>query len=144
MSGSELDRDLNAKAVILVAEDDPDQSDMLRESLEAEGFAVETAFSGDVALRRLEDKRYAAAIMDARMPGLHGGTILKVCKTLGKLVKTPVIMVSAFATPEDIEKYKQDGAVASFSKPLDVPELMRCLKSVITRRDATCPIARIL
>ena len=128
MNNSKLSFEPSDILVILLAEDDPDQSDMLRESLEEEGYAVETAFSGNVALRRLGDRRYAAAIMDVRMPGIHGSTILSVFKALD--LKTPVIMVSAFITPEDMEKYKRDGAAASFSKPLDVPRLMRFLRTV--------------
>lgn len=121
------------KPVILVAEDDPDQSDMLREQLEDEGYAVETAFTGDVAMRWLNDKEYAAAIMDGRMPGQHGGTVLKVCRVQN--ISTPIIMVSAFATPEDKEKYQRDGAVATFSKPLDVPKLLQVLRTVIVGRE---------
>lgn len=119
------------KPVILLAEDDPDQSDMLRESLENQGYAVDTAFSGDVAYKRLSERHYAAAILDARMPGLHGATVLKTCKALNPLALTPVIMVSAFAAPQDMERYRRDGALASFSKPLDVSKLLQLLTSVI-------------
>lgn len=131
MLTADTDTHATGKPAILLAEDDPDQSDMLRERLEAEGFSVETAYSGDVALRRLSAKHYDAAIMDARMPGLHGGTVLKVCSVLKKPIATPVIMVSAFATPEDIAKYKKDGAFASFPKPLDVDKLLDCLRDLV-------------
>ncbi len=129
MNTNESQLDPSGKAVILVAEDDPDQSDMLRDRLESEGYAVETAFSGDVALRRLSERKYAAAIMDARMPGQHGGTVLKVCNIMKKC--TPIIMVSAFATPADMDKYRRDGAVASFSKPLNVPKVLQFLRAVV-------------
>ena len=39
---------------LLLAEDDPDQSDMLREILEDEGYRVDAVFSGDMALRNLK------------------------------------------------------------------------------------------
>ena len=41
-----------------------DQSDFLRDVLESEGFAVDTAFSGDIALRWLSERNYDGAIMD--------------------------------------------------------------------------------
>ncbi|MEI6232361.1 MAG: response regulator [Planctomycetota bacterium] len=118
------------RPTILLAEDDPDQSDSLREVLEHEGYVVETVFSGDMALLRLDSHRFFAAIMDARMPGLHGGTVLKVCRLRSPQVNTPIIMVSAFASPRDLDRYKKDGAYASFTKPLDVPELLKCVRTL--------------
>ena len=124
----------DSKPAILLAEDDPDQSDSLREVLESEGYAVETVFSGDVALRRLVSHDFVAAIMDARMPGLHGGTVLKVCRVRDPRVCTPIIMVSAFASPRDLDQYKKDGALASFTKPLDVAEVMKCVRQVVDKQ----------
>ncbi len=125
------------KPVILLAEDDPDQSDSLREVLESEGYTVETVFSGDMALRRLSTNSYAAAIMDARMPGLHGGTVLKVCRVGSPKISTPIIMVSAFASPRDLDQFKKDGAVASFTKPLDFAEVMKCVRQLVDGNPAT-------
>ncbi len=127
--------DTPEREVVLLAEDDPDQSDMLRELLEAHGYVVETAFSGDVALRRLTAKTYTAAVMDGRMPGLHGGTVLKACRALNR--KTPIVMVSAFATPADKERFQRDGAVASFSKPLKVAELLSVLRGLSAAANKT-------
>jgi CheY-like chemotaxis protein len=124
----------NSNNVILVAEDDPDQSDSLREVLENEGYAVETVFSGDVALQRLSSRSFAVAIMDARMPGLHGGTVLKVCRLKIPPFCTPIIMVSAFASPRDLDQYKKDGAIASFSKPLDIAKLIECIRQLRSTR----------
>lgn len=119
-----------SKPVILVAEDDPDQSDWLREVLESEGYVVETVSSGDVALQRLSSHKFAAAILDARMPGLHGGTVLKVCRLKIPPLCTPIIMVSAFASPRDLDQYKKDGAIAGFTKPLDVFKLMEFVRQL--------------
>ena len=112
------------KLHVLVAEDDPDQSDLLRDALESEGYAVDTAFSGEIALRRLGEKAYAAAIMDVRMPGIGGGAVLKVCHAKSPPVLAPIIMISAFATEKDLEQFKNDGAAAYFSKPYDIHELL--------------------
>lgn len=124
---------LGSKPAILLAEDDPDQSDALREVLESEGYAVETVFSGDVALRRLSSNSFTAAIMDARMPGLHGGTVLKVCRVRDPQICTPIIMVSAFASPRDLDQYKKDGAVASFTKPLEMSEILKCVRQLVDK-----------
>ncbi|HLX61567.1 MAG TPA: response regulator transcription factor [Planctomycetota bacterium] len=118
------------KQHVLVAEDDPDQSDFLRDVLEHEGYAVETVFSGDMALRRLDQKKYALAIMDVRMPGLSGGTVLKVCRVKTPPNPTPVIMVSAFATDKDRAEFLRDGAAAFLSKPYDIDELLNTIRGL--------------
>lgn len=120
----------NNRPVILVAEDDPDQSDSLREAFESEGYVVETVFSGDMALQRLSSHNFAAVIMDARMPGLHGGTVLKVCRQKIPPLCTPIIMVSAFASPRDLDQYQKDGAIAAFAKPLNVPKLIEFVRQL--------------
>ena len=121
------------KPVILLAEDDPDQSDSLRESLALEGFKVETVFSGDMALRKLTEHTYAAAIMDLRMPGLNGGTVLKICRVKQNPIRIPIIIVSAFASPLELKKYEECGASASFSKPLDFQKLLTRLNQLVPR-----------
>jgi DNA-binding response OmpR family regulator len=120
-----------AKPVILLAEDDPDQSDMLREKLEGAGYSVDAVFSGDVALRCLTNGDYAAAIMDVRMPGLNGSAVLKSYQALGRAPATPVVMVSAFASPENLAQYRNDGAAASFAKPFKFADILACLRNTI-------------
>ena len=114
----------NTQRVALIAEDDPDQSDMLRDTLQDEGFVVETAFSGDVAYQKLLDHKYDLVILDIRMPGLNGGTVLKALRLKKDKTQLPVIVVSAFATESDMQRYRADGANACLSKPYELVELL--------------------
>lgn len=124
----------DADPIILLAEDDPDQSDMLKDTLQDEGYVVETAFSGDVAYQKLLDYTYALIILDIRMPGLNGGTVLKALRLKKSKSEAPVIIVSAFATEADMERYRVDGANASLSKPYDIEELLALVASFIPSR----------
>lgn len=118
------------KLRVLVAEDDPDLSDLLCASLESNGYSVETVFSGDVALRRLSGKKYAAAIMDERMPGLNGGAVLKQCRVNSPPITTPMVIVSAFATQKDKEQFVKDGASAFFAKPYEICDLLKKVREL--------------
>ncbi len=109
---------------VLIAEDDPDQSDMLRDVLQDEGYVVDTAFSGDVAYTKLLDHKYELLILDIRMPGMNGGTVLKALRMKKAAPRIPVIVVSAFATDSDMQRYHADGADACLAKPYDISELM--------------------
>ncbi|HYG75030.1 MAG TPA: response regulator [Planctomycetota bacterium] len=127
----------DTRPAILLAEDDPDQSDMLREALEDEGYRVEAAFSGDVADRKLVDRRFDLVILDIRMPGLHGEAVMKAFRSRKNGKATPVIIVSAFASAADMERYQATGATASFAKPYSLDELLACIARLTERERKT-------
>lgn len=118
---------------ILIAEDDPDQSDMLRDVLEQEGYGVETAFNGDTAYAKLLDHDYDLVILDNRMPGFNGGTILKAYRARNTIPRIPIIVVSAFATETDMRRYREDGADASLAKPYEMHELLGLIKQFMPK-----------
>jgi CheY-like chemotaxis protein len=132
--------DQHTRPTVLLAEDDPDQSDMLRDALQDGGYMVDCAFSGDIAYQKLLAHQYDLIIMDIRMPGLNGGTVLKAFRKLRpEEPRTPVIVVSAFATGADIARYKADGADASFAKPYSLDELLNSINDFIRqKRGAKC------
>jgi two-component system copper resistance phosphate regulon response regulator CusR len=125
--------DTKAHPSVLLAEDDPDQSDMLRDALLDAGYRVDCAFSGDVAYRKLMEHEYNLVLMDVRMPGLNGGTVLKAFRQHKPDLHTPVIIVSAFATGPEMARYKKDGADASFSKPYAVDELLATITVLLQK-----------
>jgi CheY-like chemotaxis protein len=121
------------RPTVLLAEDDPDQSEMLSDTLEEEGYTVDSAFSGDAAHNKLLHNQYDLVILDIRMPGMDGATVLRHFRKneqpSGKHI--PVIVVSAFATRQDVERYKQYGADASFAKPYDMNELISAIANFV-------------
>lgn len=119
--------------IALIAEDDPDQSDMLRDTLQDEGFVVETAFSGDVAYQKLLDHKYNLVILDIRMPGLNGGTVLKALRLKKDKSELPVIVLSAFATEADMARYRADGANAALAKPYEISELLELIARLVPK-----------
>jgi len=117
---------------VLLAEDDPDQSEMLSDVLTDEGYTVDAAYSGDTAFSKLMNNHYDLIILDIRMPGMDGMTVLRQYrKQEEKGRHIPVIVVSAFATERDIERYRQSGANLSFSKPYGMDELLSAISSFV-------------
>ena len=123
--------------LVLVAEDDPDQSEMLSDVLQDEGYVVDTAFSGDVANQKLQKNTYDLIVLDIRMPGMDGETVLKRLRERERTAHVPVFVVSAFATDSDRQRYAENGATASFSKPYDIDELIEHVAVFTKKRSAT-------
>ena len=118
---------------VLIAEDDPDQSDMLKDTLEQEGYNVETVFDGDNAYAKLLEHDYELVILDIRMPGLNGASVLRAYRAHHKARHVPIVIVSAFATEEDMRSYRKDGADASLAKPYEMHELLELITQFVPK-----------
>ncbi|MCW5206334.1 response regulator [Desulfobulbus sp. F5] len=97
---------VESKKKVLIVDDEEVILFLYKEELEEEGFAVETAMNGELALRQFEAAPPDLVILDINMPGMNGIEVLRQMKSLN--AQLPVILSSAY--PE----YKQDfGAWAS-------------------------------
>jgi CheY-like chemotaxis protein len=105
---------------VLVVDDDVDNAAALAEVLEAEGFGVKVAHSGDAALAAWEKFRFDAALLDALMPQLDGWTLARMLRG-----RTPearlAIITGADVRGQSRETLAQVDAV--FRKPLDMEAL---------------------
>lgn len=103
---------------ILIIDDDQHISDMLAESLQAEGYAVSAAYSGTEALLLLSNKKPDLILLDLMLPGLTGEELLP------KIKDIPVIVVSAKADTADKVGLLLGGAADYITKPFDMQELL--------------------
>lgn len=116
---------------ILLADDDQDFVDNIREMLEENGYNVFVAYDGKEAVRRVRSNGIDVLILDVRMPFLNG---LKVClelKKSGHLI--PTIIVTAYATEdaEIIDKLKTLSVTGILTKPFDPKDLLQALKDLV-------------
>ena len=112
------------KPTVFIVEDDLDTREMLARFLELEGFAVESAENGRLALDRLGQGAAACVIvLDLMMPVMDGWQFRQAQVQDEDLAKIPVIVVSA-AGRERIERIHAD---AYLSKPVDLEELIGCV-----------------
>ena len=111
-------------ATFLIVEDDVDTSEMLGRFLELEGYHVETAANGKVALERLGSGVGPCVILlDLMMPVMDGWQFRQAQIRDAALADIPVIVVSA-AGRDRLEKIQAD---AYLSKPVDLDELLGCV-----------------
>src|SRR5262249_5483316 len=78
---------------LLIAEDDPRISALLRRGLTENGYVVDAAARGDDALHLLGIYDYAVAVLDWRMPGLDGVEVIKAARS--RKIAVPVLVLTA-------------------------------------------------
>jgi DNA-binding response OmpR family regulator len=123
---------------VLVVDDDPTVSDVVRRYLERAGFAVTLAADGPAALRAFEAERADLVVLDLMLPGLDG---LEVCRRLrGRAEDVPVVMLTALGEEADRVLGLQLGADDYVTKPFSPRELVLRVQSVL-RRAARAPAA---
>ena len=116
---------------ILVVEDERRLAGSLRAGLEAEGFAVDTAYDGQEGLWFARENAYDAILLDIMLPGLNG---YKVCETLrAEKNWTPILMLTAKDGDWDQIEALDTGADDYVTKPFSFQVLLARLRSLLRR-----------
>jgi len=107
---------------ILIVEDKESMLDMLRQTLEAEGYQVIPAKDGAEGIKKLADERIGLVLTDLKLPKKDGFEVLKAVKQENPLL--PVIVMTAFGTIETAVKAVKEGAYDFLTKPFDMDHLL--------------------
>jgi DNA-binding NtrC family response regulator len=102
--------------------------------LELEGFAVETAASGEAGLQRIGEHPFDLILLDLTLPGRNGMEVLAEIRT--HETGLPVIMITAFGTVENAVRAMQGGAVNFVQKPWDNEKLLADVRAAVGWRRA--------
>jgi DNA-binding NtrC family response regulator len=119
-------------AHILIADDDEVSCQLFAETLEAEGFRVEQATSGEAALSRLAEETPDLLIIDVRMPGTSGLQVTRIVHE--KYPSLPVIVMTAFGSIETAVEAIHEGAFDFISKPMNLEELKKTVSRALAQR----------
>jgi len=118
--------------VVLVVDDEPDIRSLMKINLEAAGYSVVTAASGEEALDRVRRKPPDAMFLDLMMPGIDGWEVLAELKAgQGAGSEIPVFLVTALHDGELRVRGSIEGALQYITKPFDPIDLVRALEQVL-------------
>jgi len=116
----------NEKARILIVDDDPSITEVLKIILEARGYEVDTASTGKEAIEKSEEKIYNLAILDIKLPDMEGTKLLKAMReTSPKMIK---IMLTGYPQLQNAIEVLNYGADAYFTKPADPAKLLKTIE----------------
>ena len=96
------------------------------------GYDIHGVSTGKDAVEYLMSNRPDLVILDVMMPGLDGYEVLSFIRSDDSLAGIPVVMLTARAQLDDIQKGLSLGADAYLAKPFDPEELLSVVESVIS------------
>jgi len=122
----------DARGRILLVEDKEGLRNVLRKTLEDDGFPVEACADGGVALERLARQKYLLVLTDLKLPNADGLQILKAARQAEAAL--PVIVMTAFGTIQDAVSAIKEGAYDFLEKPVDNDHLLALIRRALEHR----------
>lgn len=116
---------------VLLVEDQIALSKALRQGLEEEGFAVDTALDGEEADSKARTTQYDVIVLDLMLPKIDGLTLLKRWRESG--MTTHVLMLTAKTTLNDKVIGLDSGADDYLTKPFELDELLARIRALVRR-----------
>ncbi|MCD6163617.1 MAG: response regulator [candidate division Zixibacteria bacterium] len=116
---------------ILIVDDDQDILDILKYTLELEGYKIYTAVTAEDAMHLISENNIRAVVSDILLPGMSGFDFMVFIKK--EYVHVPVILITGHSGKITPEKILSHGADGYFQKPFKNTELLRNLERVLIR-----------
>ena len=117
---------------ILVVDDEKSMRELLEILLLKHGYSVVCAENGSEALAMLRSQSFDLVITDIRMKPVNGLEVLKHCKEIAP--RTPVIMISAYASTELAVEAMNEGAYDFFPKPFNNDQILSVISGALRDR----------
>ena len=118
---------------ILIVDDEDHIRQIMKEALEEEGFITDSAVNGEDGMEKLKTGNYSLLILDIKMPVRNGFYMLSGIKAMG--LEIPVIVITGFATNEQIEAALKMGARKCFRKPFQIKPLVRIIEEILVQEE---------
>lgn len=110
---------------VLVVDDDRRMVKTICDILRVKGFKAEPAHSGEEAVAKVKAMDFDCVLMDLKMPGIDGIKALKIINSWSP--DLPVVLMSAYATEEQVNEAKCNGAYGILAKPVDIQQMLSFL-----------------
>lgn len=125
-------------ARVLIVEDDPEISQLLRDNLNATGFSAATAKDGKAMFAALAENGFDILLLDIMLPGEDGLSLCRTLRTPGSPYEDlPIIFLTALGEMTDRVVGLEMGADAYLAKPFEMRELVALIRAVLRRTTRT-------
>ncbi|RQW87893.1 MAG: DNA-binding response regulator [Geobacter sp.] len=118
---------------ILVVEDEKKVASFIKRGLEEEKYEVDVAYDGEEGCQKILDGAYSLIILDVMLPKKDGFAVVKEMRM--KKLQTPVLMLTAKDTVEDIVAGLNSGSDDYLTKPFAFAELLARVRALLRRSE---------
>ena len=127
-------KNITRNNIILVIEDEVDVCNFASRVLELEGYRVIQAGDAEEGLRLVREETVALVLLDLKLPGRDGWSVLEELKNDPVLSSIPVLVFSAFAGVPQQEKALGMGAAGYLVKPVSTAHLKKAITRTLGQR----------
>lgn len=124
---------MQKKKRILIIDDEPEMQDILKQLLQDEGYAVDTALSGEEGVEKLVEISFDLVICDIMMPGMDGIKALEKIKQIDP--HQMVMMITAYASVESAVEAMRKGAYEYITRPFRNDEVLLIVRNALKQKD---------
>jgi CheY-like chemotaxis protein len=117
--------------LLLVADDNAINAEMLMDYFSEEGFYVLTTCDGASAIKMIQQYQPDLVLMDVMMPIIDGLTAIAQIRADAQMPQPPIVALTALALAGDSDRCLQAGATAYFSKPIKLQPLLSLVQSLL-------------
>ena len=115
---------------VLIVDDEPIVRESIRDWLKDTGYQVLTAETGEEALEMIERQDFSIMVLDIRLPGKTGITVLKEVKAQRPWIKS--VIITAYPSAETTDEAMKLGAVDYLIKPIAPEDLERLIQETLS------------
>ncbi|MBF0505729.1 MAG: response regulator transcription factor [Nitrospirae bacterium] len=124
---------------ILVIDDEVDIVELVSYNLKKEGFAVDVAYDGEAALKKVRSCPYDLIVLDLMLPGIQGLELCRMIRNDSSIADTPIVMLTAKGEEVDKVLGLEIGADDYMIKPFSPRELVARVKAILRRAEHQKP-----
>jgi len=114
---------------VLVAEDDAINRRVITDFLKEKGQAVKNVKNGALAIQALEEECFDLVLMDMQMPVMDGLEATRRIRAESRNRQAHIVALTAYAMPEDRERFLKCGMDDYITRPIDFFEVERVLRN---------------
>ena len=125
---------------VLHVEDNLANLELVDQVLTRSGFVeILAAMSGSLGIELARDRRPHLILLDLHLPDMSGTDLLDALQADPRTADIPIVVVTADATPSQIQRLRDIGVAAYLTKPIDIRELLRVVETMSSRPESSRP-----
>jgi two-component system cell cycle response regulator DivK len=124
-------------SLILIVEDNEKNMKLVRDVLQAKGYATVEAVTGEEGVRLAAERKPDLILMDIQLPGINGIEALRALRANAETARIPAIAVTASVMQQDRKHITEAGFDGYLGKPLNLKEFLDTVRAVLDKTAGT-------